>query len=109
MTDLLGLLVGMHGAVNQLGSLRLAITDLEDMDWVADRRTGTIHLRPGLSPMDGLKAVAAALEILAPTAAEPVRSVAVGGHASSATGPAGQHFSAVPDRSERHLRPVPNC
>jgi hypothetical protein len=96
MTDLLGLLAGIHQAVNQLGGIRIALTELDDMDWCVDRRTGTIHIQPGLDFPTGLTAMMDALAVLAP-AATVAPPIAVGetSPGGPATGP--RRLTAVPD------------
>jgi hypothetical protein len=96
MTDLLGLLAGIHGAVNQLGGLRIAMTDLDDgMLWVVDTYTKTIHIRPGLALPDGLAALTAALAVLAPPV-EQAPPLAAGGEGDPvAPMPAGRHLRAI--------------
>lgn len=100
MTDLLGLLSDVHRAVNDLGGIRLIITDVEGLAGVVDRYTGTIHISPGLTLPETLRVLADAVAVLAPpdTGADSM---------SLAAGAEGGPSAAV--RKPRHLRVVPGA
>lgn len=105
MTDLLGLLAGIHGAVIRHGELRIAVTDLGGLDGAVDRYTGTIHLAPGLTLPDALRVLADALAVLAPTAEELPAAIAVGGEEPGAVVPSPRHLTLVPDSVEYSEKP----
>lgn len=97
MTDLLRLLSDLHDTVAGLGELHIMITNVEGYDGVTDRRTGTIHLNPGIGLVRALAVIADGVDALAqrePPAASS--QVAVGGGAVSApVMPPDRHLRAV--------------
>ena len=95
MTDLLGLLAGIHHLLAQDGVLHLAITQVEGMAGVVDLHTRTIHLAPGLSLPETLRALADAVAVLAPQTELIAEPIAVGGGDAGAVVPSPRHLSVV--------------
>lgn len=96
MTDLLGLLSGIHDALARHGKLHISITDIDGARGAVDHRTGVIHIAPGLTLPETLKVLVEAVAMLAPVT-EPVASpIAVGGGRDpSALMPTPRRLSAV--------------
>jgi len=97
MTDLLGLLSGIHRAVTECGEIHLTVTDVEGMTGCVDRYSNTVHISPGLTLPEMLHVLADAVQILAPPPVAAVVPLAVGG---------GDPGNLVPKPRVRHLSMV---
>lgn len=95
MTDLLGLLSGIHEAVNRHGDIHLAITDIEGHRGAVNRRTRTIHLAPGLTLPETLQVLVDGIAALTPTDDEEVTVPIAVGEVPTPRAPAPRHLSVV--------------
>jgi hypothetical protein len=98
MTDLLGLLSGLHAAVSERGVVRLTITDVEGHNGAIDTHTNTIHISPGLTLPAMLRVLADGVNALAPAETTSTGGqLAVGGGGGEVAVPTGRHLWAVRD------------
>ncbi|GAB3472226.1 hypothetical protein [Actinophytocola sediminis] len=96
MTDLLGLLTGLHAAITHLGELHISISDIEGgLPGLVDHETLTIHLRPGLDLATGLAILASGVAALAPAEPSTPGQVAVGGETAGTVMPPDRHLRVV--------------
>ncbi|MBP2331280.1 hypothetical protein JOF56_011665 [Kibdelosporangium banguiense] len=65
MTDLLGALIALQTAIAAAGTIRISHTAIDDMAWVVDHATGTIHLDPDLPTDEWYAALHEGLDALA--------------------------------------------
>jgi hypothetical protein len=94
MTDLLGLLSGIHRAVVELGDVHLTLTELDGHAGVVDRHTNTVHMQPGLTLPEMLHVLADAVAVLAPQT-NAVVPLAVGGGDPCAMIPRPRHLTVI--------------
>lgn len=96
MTDLLRLLSDLHDTVAGLGELHIMITNVEGYDGVTDRRTGTIHVNPGLGLVRSLVVIADGVAALtSPGVVDSGAQVAVGAEDVPAAMPPDRHLRVV--------------